>query len=231
MRAQRLHGDGAEHGSLRATAQIPAERIIGEFLLGERKTKGLAQDLLAQSQGLSVEAGAIGHFDQGDAFVHPPTDLLRHPCISGCDLYRIAFFALKATMVEDSESRGEHLERMKAIHKGPAPKFKRHDPQLGRIRSEAVLFEEMEHAAQLLQSEEDFGRFGTNHALHACYSFLHARGLSGQGLKPLIDLMAALESVASGVLPELFDPKLKPGRMPERKWSRSAAREIKIHAV
>jgi len=90
----------------------------------------------------------------------------------------------------------------------------------------------MEHAAELLQSEEDFGRFGTNHALHACYSFLHARGLSGQGLKPLIDLMAALESVASGVLPELFDPKLKPGRMPERKWSRSAAaREIKIHAA
>jgi hypothetical protein len=121
---------------------------------------------------------------------------------------------------------------MKAIHKVPAPKFKRHDPQFGRISSEAALFEEMEHAAELLQSEEDFGRCGTHHALHACYSFLHARGLSGQGLKPLIDLMAALESVASGVLPELFDPKLKPGRMPERKWSRShAARETKLHAA
>ena len=94
------------------------------------------------------------------------------------------------------------------------------------------MFEEMEHAAELLQSEEDFGRSGTHHALYACYSFLHARGLSGQGLKPLSDLMAALESVASGVLPELFDPKLKPGQMPKRKWSRShAARETKIHAA
>jgi len=121
---------------------------------------------------------------------------------------------------------------MKAIHKVPAPKFKRHDPQVGRIRSEATLFEEMEHAAELLQSEEDFGRSGTHHALHACYSFLHDRGLSGQGLKPLIDLMAALKNVASGVLPELFDPKLKPGQMPERKWSRShAARETKLHAA
>jgi hypothetical protein len=121
---------------------------------------------------------------------------------------------------------------MKTIRKGPAPKFKRHDPQLERIRSEAVLFEEMEHAAQLLQSEEDFGRSAIHHALHACYSFLHARGLSGQGLKPLMDLMAALESVASGVLPELFDPKLKRGQMPDRKWSRSAASsEMKRHAA
>jgi len=121
---------------------------------------------------------------------------------------------------------------MKSTCKLPPSKFPRHEPEADLARAEQVVFEEMEHAAELLQSEEDFGRFGTNHALHACYSFLHARGLSGQGLKPLIDLMAALESVASGVLPELFDPKLKPGRMPERKWSRSAAvREIKIHAA
>lgn len=118
-----------------------------------------------------------------------------------------------------------------AIHK-VSPKFKRHDPCVGRISSEAALFEEMEHAAELLQSEEDFGLSGTHHALHACYSFLHARGLSGQGLKPLIDLMAALEAVTNGVLPELFDPKLQPGQVPERKWSRShAARETKLHAA
>lgn len=121
---------------------------------------------------------------------------------------------------------------MKSTCKLPPSKFPRHEPEADLARAEQVVFEEMEHAAELLQSEEDFGRSGTHHALHACYSFLHARGLSGQALKPLIDLMAALESVASGVLPELFDPKLKPGRMPERKWSRShAARETKLHAA
>src|SRR6476660_9361907 len=119
---------------------------------------------------------------------------------------------------------------MKSTCKSPPSKFPRHEPESDLARAEQVVFEEMGHAAELLQSEEDFGRSGTHHALHACYSFLHARGLSGQGLKPLIDLMQALESVASGVLPELFDAKLKPGQMPERKWSRSAAaREIKIH--
>jgi hypothetical protein len=90
----------------------------------------------------------------------------------------------------------------------------------------------MEHAAELLQSEEDFGRSGVRHALDACYSYLHVRGLSGQGLKPLIDLIAALESLDAGNLPELFDPKLRPGQIPERKWSRSAAsRETKLHAA
>ena len=84
---------------------------------------------------------------------------------------------------------------MKSTRKLPSSKFPRHEPEADLERAEQVLFEEMEHAAELLQSEEDFGRSGVRHALDACYSFLHVRGLSGQGLKPLIDLIAALESL------------------------------------
>jgi hypothetical protein len=69
----------------------------------------------------------------------------------------------------------------------------------------------MEHAAELLQSEEDFGRSGIRHAIHACHSFLHVRGLSGQALKPLMDLVLAFESRDQGILPGLFDPKFKRG--------------------
>jgi hypothetical protein len=44
--------------------------------------------------------------------------------------------------------------------------------------------------------------------------------------------MIALEDVAKGNLPELFDPKLQAGQIPGRKWSRSAlARETKIYAA
>jgi hypothetical protein len=121
---------------------------------------------------------------------------------------------------------------MKSTRKLPSSKFPRHEPAADLARAEEVVFEEMEHAAELLQSQEDFGRSGVRHALYACYSFLHLRGLSGQGLKPLIDLIAALDSVDRGALPEVFDPKLRPGQIPERKWSRSAAsRETKLHAA
>jgi hypothetical protein len=125
-----------------------------------------------------------------------------------------------------------HLETDEIEPPMRSSKFHRHEPEADLQRAEQALFEEMEHAAELLQSEEDFGRSGVRHAVHACYSFLHARGLSGQGLKPLIDLVAALESVDAGTLPEVFDPKLRPGDIPERKWSRSAAsRETKVYAA
>jgi hypothetical protein len=121
---------------------------------------------------------------------------------------------------------------MKSPRKSLPSKFPRHDPDANLERAEQALFEEMERAAELLQSQEDFGRSGVRHALHACYSFLHVRGLSGQALKPLIDLVAALESVDRGVLPEVFDPELRPGDAPRRKWSRSAAaRETKLYAA
>jgi hypothetical protein len=115
----------------------------------------------------------------------------------------------------------------------PRPsKFPRHEPKADVVRAERALFEEMEHAAELTQSREDFGRAGVIHALHSCYSFLYVRGLSGQALKPLVDVMSALESVGKGVLPELFDPKIRPGQVPDREWSRSpAARETKALAA
>ena len=78
------------------------------------------------------------------------------------------------------------LDQMKSNRKSLPSKFPRHDPDANLERAEQALFEEMEGAAELLQSQEDFGRFGVRHALHACYSFLHVRGLSGQPLKPLM---------------------------------------------
>ena len=121
---------------------------------------------------------------------------------------------------------------MKSTRKSISPKFPRHEPEANLELAEQALFEEMEHAAELLQSQEDFGRSGARHALHACYSFLQVRGLSGQALKPLIDLVRALEDVDHGVLPEVFDPKLRPGQTAARKWSRSAAsREAKLYAA
>jgi hypothetical protein len=118
------------------------------------------------------------------------------------------------------------------MSESPPSKFPRHKPQANVEQAEKVLFEEMEQAAELLQSKDDFGRSGVRHAVHACYSFLHVLGLSGQALKPPIDVITAFESVDHGNLPELFDPKLKPAAVPERKWSRSAAaNEVKIHAA
>jgi hypothetical protein len=111
---------------------------------------------------------------------------------------------------------------MKSTSRSSSLKFPRREPEADLARAEEALFEEMEHAAELLQSQDDFGRSGARHALHSCYSFLYVRGLSGQGLKPLADLMIALEDVAQGNLPELFDPKLRAGQFPGRKWSRSA---------
>ena len=84
----------------------------------------------------------------------------------------------------------------------PKQKFRRHDPDAPSLLAEQALFEEMEHAAELLHSEEDFGRSGVLHAIRACHEFLHVRGLSGQGLKPLTDLIAAFEVVQKGALSE-----------------------------
>ena len=121
---------------------------------------------------------------------------------------------------------------MKSTSGSSSLKFPRREPEADLARAEEALFEEMERAAELLQSEDDFGRSGVRHALYACYSFLHVRGLSGQALKPLTDLIASLEDVDEGTLPELFDPKLRRGQIPKRKWSRSArAGETKLYAA
>ncbi len=148
----------------------------------------------------------------------------------GLDLSGGTCAAQEATIIASRFAHG--LGQMKSTEKVPTTKFPRHQPQTARVKAEQALFEEMEHAAELLQSEDDFGRAGVCHAIHACHSFLHVRGLSGQALKPLIDLVAAFENIDKGVLPELFDPSIKRSELSERKWSRSyAASEIKIHAA
>lgn len=130
-------------------------------------------------------------------------------------------------------------------HGSVSPRFPRHPPSASRVVAEKTLFEEMEAAAVLLQSEEDFGRAGVRRALAACHSFLHVRGLSGQALKPLSDLIRAFEAIGEPspgpsstirrrprTLPELFDPKARPGRRRNEKWSRSpAARDTKTQAA
>src|SRR5665648_269631 len=102
---------------------------------------------------------------------------------------------------------------MKSTSKLPPSKFPRLEPTANLDEAERALLEEMEAAAELLQSKDDFGRAGACHAIHACHSFLHVRGLSGQALKPLIDLVAAFNDVDEGTLPELFDPSLKRGEL------------------
>lgn len=134
-----------------------------------------------------------------------------------------------------SGSRGDRAARTENLpSESPdvASKFPRHTPQIDLEIAEQTLFAEMEHAARLYQSEEDFGRNAARHALQACVCFSLRRGLSGQALKALADLMGAFDKVDEGTLPELFDPKVKPGQLPDRKWSRSAlAQEVKIHAA
>lgn len=110
--------------------------------------------------------------------------------------------------------------------------FPRHWAEAELEFAATALIQEMERAARLLQTEQDFGRSGVSRAIYACYSFLYVGGLSGQALKPLADLLRALDSVDEGVLPELFDPNIKNCELPERKWSRSwAATETKIYAA
>lgn len=95
-----------------------------------------------------------------------------------------------------------------------------------------MLFEEMERSAELLHTEVDYGRAGLRCALRACHDYLHIRGLSGQGLKALADALAALDTVDKGTLPEIFDPNMRPGVLPQRKWSRSAAaQETRIYVA
>ena len=112
------------------------------------------------------------------------------------------------------------------------PKFPNHWAEAELEFAASALVEEMERAARLLQTEQDFGRSSVSRAIYACYSFLYVGGLSGQALKPLADLLRALDSVDEGVLPELFDPNIKNCELPERKWSRSwAGIETKIYAA
>lgn len=111
-------------------------------------------------------------------------------------------------------------------------RFPHHLPTIDLESAEQILFEELEYAAKLSRSGDDCGRSAAHFAIHVCYSFLLSRGFPWQALTPFNDLLHGFKDVAEGTLPELFDPKLKPGQLTERKWSRSfAADEAKIHAA
>jgi hypothetical protein len=65
-------------------------------------------------------------------------------------------------------------------------------------------------------------------------NFLDKRGLSGQAMQPLLRVQVALQDVANGILPELFDPASTTNAGPEgrTKWSRSSdAQLLKVHAA
>jgi hypothetical protein len=111
------------------------------------------------------------------------------------------------------------------------PQFPRHSPETGRIAAEKQLFHELEQTALKLASDGDFGRDAAIDAVKLVSAFLRDRGLSGQALKPLINLRKALEDVERGILPELFDPTAVK-RLETQKWSRSSAgAETKIFAA
>jgi hypothetical protein len=113
------------------------------------------------------------------------------------------------------------------------PQFPRHQILLGRSAAERDLFRNLEQTALQASQAEDFGRRAVIEALEACVSFLYARGLSGQAMKPLLDARKALADVNGGILPELFDPKaMERARLGTRKRPRSSASdEIRVCAA
>ena len=100
--------------------------------------------------------------------------------------------------------------------------------------AERALFKRLEDVELEYHQAEDFGRKAAKDSLIACMEFLRARGLSGQAMKALLDLVAALEDVERGNLPELFSPKAGTiaGASGKRKWSNSSAgQQIKVYAA
>lgn len=114
------------------------------------------------------------------------------------------------------------------------PRFPRSAPQVPVEPAEEALFESLEVTAAENISAEDFGRKAAREALQACLKFAHDRGLSGQALKILADLIEALDDVDRGVLPEIFDPQAckRAGATGRKQWSRStAARQVPLYAA
>ena len=96
-------------------------------------------------------------------------------------------FKPSAQLAESTQAPGGKGVKRRADYSGRrfrSSKFPRHEPRAHGEVAEQALFEEMERAAELAQSDKDFGRAGVIQAVHSCYSFLHVRGLSGQALKP-----------------------------------------------
>jgi hypothetical protein len=89
----------------------------------------------------------------------------------------------------------------------PVPRLPRSPILLPSREAERALFESLEVTATDYMKADDFGRQAAREALRACLKFLHDRGLSGQALKALADVIRALDDVDRGVLPEIFDPQ------------------------
>ena len=113
----------------------------------------------------------------------------------------------------------------------PSPQLPRHSPETGRIAAEKQLFHELEQIALTLVTAQDSGRAAAIKFVKLICAFLRDRGLSGQALKPLINVMKAFQDVEEGVLPELFDPNAAK-KFEAQKWSRSSAgAETKVFAA
>ena len=99
---------------------------------------------------------------------------------------------------------------------------------------EQQLFEYLEVVFEENIESSDFGRQAADDAVQLIINFLEKRGLSGQAMQPLLKVQAALQDVANGILPELFDPASTTNAGPEgkSKWSRSSgAQLLKIYAA
>ena len=117
---------------------------------------------------------------------------------------------------------------------GPNFRFPRHptDPPLTELENK--LFEGLEANAEKLIDATDFGRATAKMAVELVAGYLLERGLSGQALKPLINLANGLDDVNRGILPEIFDPNAErtAGAEGEREWSRSSAvQQTRIYAA
>ena len=117
---------------------------------------------------------------------------------------------------------------------GDKPKLPRRPTEVPLNEDEERLFQDLEIVFEENLEVTDFGRHAASEAVQLVLNYLDKRGLSGQAMKPLIDISNALQNVESGVLPELFDPKATNGSGPEgsRTWSRSdGGKQIKHYAA
>ena len=99
---------------------------------------------------------------------------------------------------------------------------------------EEKLFGHLEHVFEEYWEVTDFSDRATPKVILLVLTYLGRRGLSGQAMKPLIDVFMALQDVENGVLPELFDPKAESNSGPDglNKWSRSkGAEQVKYYAA
>ncbi len=120
------------------------------------------------------------------------------------------------------------------MHQSNEQKLPRRPTEVPLNEDEERLFQDLEIVFEENLEVTDFGRHAAREAVQLVLTYLDKRGLSGQAMKPLIDISNALQDVESGVLPELFDPKATGNSGPDglRKWSRSSGgKQIKHYAA